>query len=182
MNTEKAAYWFAGAILALGLHSEYRNGAFPAIHQATSRAGVTLSRFAAHAERAAAMAKLLTVRPALVQDDLVSGSDARESRLPLLAGKAHIQAETLRRVIRDRAQLGRDQARQAQIIRAQFLLQPAQIEEIHRTVRLPQASTAISRQVVLVCPRTGARIAVETADGVSDLGMNSPDTDVTDTF
>jgi hypothetical protein len=38
MNTNKAAYWIAVGVLALGLNSEYRHGNFAALHRVAERA------------------------------------------------------------------------------------------------------------------------------------------------
>ena len=39
MNTNKAAYWIALGVLALGLNSEYQHGRFVALHRVAGRAG-----------------------------------------------------------------------------------------------------------------------------------------------
>jgi hypothetical protein len=49
MDTNKAAYWVALGVLALGLNSEYQHGNFAALHQVAERTSSTLCRISTRA-------------------------------------------------------------------------------------------------------------------------------------
>ena len=165
MNTNKVMYWLVLGVFALGLHSEYRNGRFPAIHRLADHAESALCRIATRAERTVALARVLTSPQPFAADDLLASARDRE----------FAQAELLRDQARAHAELFRDQVRaQADLIRAQAELQQSQIEQIRwRTQSQFKFANAARRRVTLLCPKTGARISV-------DAGL--PDVEVSDNF
>ena len=165
MNTNKLLYWLVLGVFALGLHSEYRHGRFPALHRLADHAGSTLCQVATRAERTLALARVLTSPQAAAADDLLASARDQEME----------QAELLRDQARVQAQLIRDQvSAQADLIRAQVELQQSQIEQVRwRTRSQFKITNAAQRRVTLICPKTGARISVN---------AGSPDVVVGDTF
>ncbi|MBZ5653797.1 MAG: hypothetical protein LAO56_00810 [Acidobacteriia bacterium] len=154
MNTNKVLYWVVLGVFALGLHSEYHNGRFPAIHRLADHAESTVCRLVSRAERTVALARVLTTPQPFAVDDLLASARDRE-----LA-----QAELVREQVRA----------QADLVRAQAELQRSQIEQIRWRRRAQfKLTTAASRRITLVCPKTGARISV-------DAGL--PDVQVGDNF
>ena len=93
MNTNKAAYWIALGVLALGLNSEYRHGNFVALHRVADRAGAVLCRMATRAEQTLAVATVLTSRRGFPVDNLLASADRAEM--------ARAQGELLRDQARD---------------------------------------------------------------------------------
>lgn len=171
MNTNKAAYWIALGVLALGLNSEYRHGNFVALHRVADHAGSALCRMTTRAERTLAVARILASRWGLPVDDLLASADGAEM--------ARAQAEILREQARDRAELLRDEIRdQADGIRAEARMRRAEIEQIRfRTRTQLGVARRVDRRVTLICPKTGARIVLNAED--EDAGV-SPDVAVED--
>jgi hypothetical protein len=73
MDTNKAAYWIALGVLALGLNSEYRHGSFVALHRVSEYAGSALCRMATRAEQTVAVARVLVRGEGSWMDDLPGG-------------------------------------------------------------------------------------------------------------
>ena len=179
MNTNKAAYWIALGVLALGLNSEYQHGRFVALHRVASRAGAVACRMATRAEQTLAVATALVSRRGLPVDNLLASADRAEM--------ARAQGELLRDQARERVELLRDRVREqvrdeirarADVIRAQAEMQRAEIEQMRwRTSSQFSLTRTADRRVTAVCPKTGVRIAVK--DG-SDLAEGSPDIEVED--
>jgi hypothetical protein len=177
MNTNKAAYWIALGVLALGLNSEYRHGNFVALHRVAERADSALCQIAMRAEQTLAVAGILTNREGFAADSLLaSASESDTARAQ--AEMAHAEAELFRDRVRDQV---RDQVRaQADVIRARAEMQRAEIEQIR--FRIPsqvRLARTVGRRVMVVCPKTGIRIAVNAG---SDLAEISPDVEVEDSF
>ena len=177
MNTNKAAYWIALGVLALGLNSEYQRGRFVALHRVAKNASSVLCGISTRAEQALAVARILTSREGSLPDNLLASADAAEM--------ARAQGEALSEQARDEAELFRDTVRetvrdeiraQADTIRARAAMQRAEIEQMrwHTRSQFNLARTA-DRRVMVVCPKTGVRIAMK--DG-SDLAEGSPDIQV----
>jgi hypothetical protein len=162
MNTNKFMYWLVVGVFALGLHSEYRNGRFPAIHRVAEHAESTLCRVVTRAEQTVALARVLTSPQPLAVDELLASARDREMA----------QAELLRDQARAHAQLLRDQVRaQADLIRAQAELQQSQIEQFRwHTQSQFKLTNAAYRRVTLVCPKTGARISVNAGPSDVEVG------------
>lgn len=169
MNTQKAAYWLALAVFGLALRSEYRHGSFPALHRAADRASFTLCRLATHAERAVAMAKLLTVGPALGTDDLLAAADAKElaeNQAEMLREQVQNAIELRRGQAQDKAELLRDRTRaRADMIRTLVDVRRAQFEQA-RSQMSSQIfiRNAANRRLIVVgpngCSKTGSRVAI----------------------
>ncbi|MFY9845367.1 MAG: hypothetical protein WA718_08430 [Terriglobales bacterium] len=174
MDTNKAAYWIALGVLALGLNSEYRHGNFVAVHRVADRAGSLLCRVATRAERTLAVARILTTREAPADDLFAARERAEMARVEseLLREQARDKAELLRDMVRDRV---RDEVRaQADLIRAHAEIHRAEMEQIRFRARSEFRLAGIgNRRVVVVCPQTGERITVnagpDSADALPDI-------------
>jgi hypothetical protein len=171
METNKAAYWIALGVLALGLNSEYQHGRFVAVHRVAEHAGSALCRMATRAEETLAVAKVLVSRERFPVDGLVAATGGGEM--------ARAQSELLRDQARDEAELLRDGVQaQADVIRAQAEAQRAEVERIRVRMRSQfRLARAVDRRVVVVCPKTGVRIAVNAGMRLAEV---SPD--VEDSF
>jgi|ERR1700674_4229352 len=171
MDTNKAAYWIALGVLALGLNSEYQHGRFVALHRVSEYAGSALCRMATRAEQTVAVARVLTGREGFPVDGLVAATGGAET--------ARAQGELLRDQARDEAELLRDGVHaQADAIRAQAEVQRAKVEHIRLRMRSQfRLARTVDRRVVVVCPRTGVRIAVNAGMRLAEV---SPD--VEDSF
>jgi hypothetical protein len=165
MNTNKLMYWLALGVFVLGLHSEYRNGRFPAIHRLADHTVSTLCRMATRAEQTVALARVLTSpQPASADDLFASVRDQELAQANVLRDQAQARTELLRDQVRARADL----------MRAQAELQQSHIERIRwGTLSQFKFTNAAQRRVTLICPKTGARISVNA--GPSDV-------EVSDTF
>ena len=175
MDTNKASYWIALGVLALGLNSEYQHGSFVALHRVAEHAGSALCRMATRAEQTVAVARVFTSRERFTVDDLLAASDRAEM--------ARAQVELLRDQARDEAELLRDRLReevqaQADVIRAQAETQRAEVEQIRLRMRSQfRLARMVDRRVVVVCPKTGVRIAMNAGMRLAEV---SPD--VEDSF
>ena len=177
MNTDKAMYWVALGVLALGLHSEYRNGRFSAIHRVAGQAESTVCRLVTRAEQTLATARILTAsvpQEVRVHDDLVARQQAQVERV-----MADHQAGLDRDLADRQAHLDRAMAlRQANLdcLQQKFdrmhgALDRAQLQRVRALERMQfQLSNAVNRRMIVACPRTGARISVNA--GPSDLEVS----------
>jgi hypothetical protein len=171
MDTNKAAYWIALGVFALGLNSEYQHGRFVALHRVSEHAGSTLCRMATRAEQTLAVARVLTSRERFPVDRLSAATGGAEM--------AQGQDELLRDQVRDEAELLRDRVLgPADVIRAQAEVQRAEVEQIRLRMRSRfRIARAVDRRVAVVCPKTGVRIAVNAGMRLAEV---SPD--VEDSF
>jgi hypothetical protein len=175
MDTNRAAYWIALGVFALALNSEYRHGSFVALHQVSEHAGSALCRMAARAEQTVAVARVLVRREGSWMDDLPAATGGAEMARP--------QGELLRDQARDEAELLRDRLRkevlaQADVIRARAEVQRAEVEQIRLRVHSQfRLARTVDRRVMVVCPKTGVRIAVNAGMRLAEV---SPD--VEDSF
>jgi len=175
MDTNKAAYWIALGVLALGLNSEYQHGSFVAVHRVAEHAGSALCRMATRAEETLAVARVLTSRDRFPADGLSAATDGAEM--------ARAQEELLRDQARDEAELLRDRLRdevqaQADVVREQAETKRAEVEQIRLRMRSQfRLARAVNRRVTVVCPKTGGRIAVNAGMRLAEV---SPD--VEDSF
>ena len=189
MNTNKLAYFMALGVLALGLTSEYQKGSFPAIHRAVGTAGNSLCRLATRAQRTLATARLLIGREPQefrVDDDFIARQQAQvEQVIP------EHQADIDRALADHRADLDRAMAlRQAhldclqqRLDRMHAVLDRAQLQRVRVLERTRfKLSDAANRRMIVVCPKTGAKITVHTDAYLSDLDTNLPAIEVKDSF
>lgn len=167
MNTNRAAYWIALGVLALGLNSEYQHGRFGALHRVAEQAGSALCRISARAHETLALARLLTGRQGSLEDGLIASAD---------------QAE----IARDQVELVRAEIRaQAEVIRAQSEMRQTRIEQTrieqiqwrNRTYSQLRPAPMADRRITVICPKTGARIAVngDSKFGNQDIELDDSD-------
>jgi len=140
MDTNKAVYWIALGVLALGLNSEYGHGNFENVHRVADRAGAVVCRFTTRAEQTLAVAKLLIARQQSATDDFRPASVADEIA----------QAESVKVSVRD----VREQ------IRAQAEMQRAQTRQIRLAARSQVRLAHMVSRRVIICPTTGVRAMV----------------------
>ena len=159
MDANKAAYWIALGVLALGLNSQYRQGNFPALHRASDRAGSVLCKISSSAERTLAAASVLMREQRPTRDNLLLASDGAEM--------ARDQAELFRNALREQVR-GEIQAR-ADVIRAAGEMRRAQIEQIRSRNRLAfQFAGTSGHGMTVVCPKTGVGIIVNRTSSDTD--------------
>jgi hypothetical protein len=177
MNANKAAYWIALGVLALGLNSEYRHGNFVALHRITGHADSLLCQMSTRAAQTLAFARLLSSREAQPADALLGSTDAAEL--------ARDQAEAIRERALDRSELVGNRVRdqllaQADAMRLQVEMQRDEIEQIRARTRARFSLVrTVNPRVTIVCPKTGKRVVVNDAMDSADI---SPDIEIQDNF
>jgi hypothetical protein len=170
MNTEKAAYWIALGVLALGVNSEYRQGNFVALHRVAERAGSVLCRAATRAEQTLAVARLLTSRDGLRADTRLASADTREmawDRAELVREQALEQAELLRDRVRD------EMVARADVMRTRAEVRRAEMEQIRLRARSQYRLTrTVNPRVSADCPEIGVRVVVNDGAEPADASMD----------
>jgi len=178
MNTQKAAYWLALALFGLALHSEYQRGAFPRLQQTVNRASSEACHLTAQARQAVFMARLLAGDRKLRPEDLVAQANARE----LVEAQAEV-SQALEEQARDRAELIRDQVRaQVRMIRGQLEVERVERQQIRLCPRSRIRVNDSNQPIFVVCPKTGAAIAVADAADLSDLDTELSEIEIGDWF
>jgi hypothetical protein len=175
MNTNKAAYWIALGVLALGLNSEYQRGNFATLHQVADRAEATFCSVSARAEQTLAAAVGLTNGRRIPSEDLFLVADRAEmarTQAEMLREQAREQAEQLREQVRDEIQA------RVYVLRAQADMRRAEIEQLRSRVRTDfSVVRSGNRRVAVVCPKQ--RIVVSDLPQLDD---QSVDVRVVETF
>jgi hypothetical protein len=163
MDANKAAYWIAVGVLAMGLNSEYRQGNFVALHRVAERADAVLCGISVRAERTLAVAMGMT-----------RGQSAARW------AEVRQQSNLSREQAREQAEFARDQVRvRAEVMRAQAEMRGAAMEQVRwRTESQFQLSDSGDRGLTVFCPKTGTRIFV----GRGDASEASREVDVDETF
>jgi hypothetical protein len=164
MNSDKIIYWVSLGVFALGVSHEYREGKFPAAHRAVAHAETTLCQLVTRAEQTMAVAKFIINPPAPAADELVASAN----------GFGQEQVELLPEQARDQAELVREQVQaQAEMIRVRAEVRRAEIEQIRRATRSQfQFAQTADRRVMLICPKTGARVSVKVNPTGIEIGDN----------
>jgi hypothetical protein len=177
MDSNKAAYWIALGVLALGLNSEYRHGNFVALHWVAKQAGSAACRLATRAEQALAVARIFAGGDGFAAETLrASANEAETARQQ--AEMIQDETELLRNRVRDQV---RDDIRErADAIRARAEMQRAQIEQMRlRGLSQVRLARRVTRRVMMDCPKTSLRIAVNAGPESTEM---SPNVEVDDTF
>jgi hypothetical protein len=189
MNTNKLAYLLALGVLAFGLTSEYQKGNFPAIHRVLGIAGGSLCRLVTRGEQTLAVAGVLTGRQPQefdVDDQFLARQQAEVERV-----MAEHQAEIERALAEHQTDLDRSTAgRRADLAclrqhldRMHIVLGRAQFQRARALERMRvRLSDAANRRMIVVCPRTGARITVQGGPDLSELPTDLPNIEVGDSF
>ncbi len=183
MDTNKAAYWIALGVLALGLNSEYRQGNFVSLHRVADRAGAALCRLSTSGEHLLALAKLSFQDKVRENDIEVANSDVEAATASVESARA--QAESIRESARARADALREQARaqgeairdqvraQVEELRAQGDMRRAMDEQVRTRGRYLNLVSTGNRGIdvhgmTVVCPKTGTRVVVSDDTDPSD--------------
>ncbi len=164
----KALYWIALGVFALGLNSEYQKGNLPLAQRVADRAGAVLCQIATRAEQTWAVAGVLTGRsaPELRVDDQFLARQQAEVERVMAEHQADLdRAMALRQVDLDRVQEKLDRMHSA-IERAQMV----RVRVLERT-RF-KLSNATNRRII-VCPQSGTRVSVDADPDVADLDVDS---------
>src|SRR5215471_17373401 len=77
MTGQKAWYWLAAGIVALGLNSEYQSGGLPNAHRLIERSGIVLAQVTGRAHSTFELAKMLMGR-----DDVQLAPEVEVAELP----------------------------------------------------------------------------------------------------
>ena len=177
MDTNKAAYWIALGVLALGLNREYRNGNFVAVHRVAERAGSVLCGISTRAQQSLAVALGITNRENFRAHDLLAANERREmarAETAIVPEQAQARAEMVRERVRDEIRA------QADAIREQAEMERAQIAQVRwRTASQIGLARTANRHVTLVCPKTGSRITVKPQAAFGDI---APDVEIEENF
>ena len=166
----KALYWIALGVFALGLNSEYQKGNLPLAHRVADRAGAVLCQIATRAEQTWAVARVLTGRSApefRVDDEFLARQQAEMERVMVEHQADLDRAMALRQVDLDRVQEKLDRMHSA-IERAQVV----RMRVLERT-RF-KLTNATSRRIA-VCPQSGTRVSVDAEPDVADLNVDVDD-------
>lgn len=189
MNTDKMMYWVALGVLAVGLHSEYRNGRFPALHRVANQTGSTLCRIVTRAEQTVATARIVTgqvPQESRVDDEFVARQQDQAERVI-----AEHQADLDRVLAEHQGALDHAMAlRQAnldclhqKLDRMRVALDRAQLQRTRTLERMRfKLTNAANHRTIVVCPRTGARITIDAKADLSNLGRDIPAIDVGESF
>jgi hypothetical protein len=165
----KALYWIALGVFALGLTSEYQQGNLPLAHRVADGAGAVLCQIATRAEQTWAVARVLTGRTPEFQldDEFLARQQAEVERV-----MAEHQADMDRAM--DPRQIDLDRVQQ-RLDRMHIVLDRVQVEKLRKLERVRfKLSNATGRQTIVVCPETGARVSDDTdAPDLSDLHADS---------
>lgn len=173
----KALYWIALGVFALGLTSEYQKGNLRLAHRVADRAQAVFCQVATRAEQTWALARVLTGQEDLpVDDQFLALKQAQVDRV-----MAERQADLERVLAEHQADLDRAMdLRQADLDRVQqrldrmhIVLNRVQVEKLRKLERVRfNLSKATSRRIV-VCPQTGTRIVVDAEPDAADLDVDS---------
>jgi len=176
MNTNKLAYFVVLGVLAFGLSSEYQKGNYPALHRAVGVVENSLCRLATRAEHTLATARILTSRAPeefRVDDEFFARQQAQVERV-----MAEHQMDIDRAMALRQAHLD---CLQQKLDRMHLVVERAQFQRTRALERARVRLTNVGNQsMIMVCPKTGARITVRTDP--SDLNISIPAIDVGDSF
>jgi len=166
----KALYWIALGVFALGLNSEYQKGNLPLAHRVVDRAGAVLCQIATRAEQTLAVARVLTGRSApelRVDDQFLARQQAEVDRVI-----AQHQAELDR--ARDLGQADLDRL-QERLDRVHVVLDRAQMAKLRALERTRVKLSNATNRRIIVCPQSGTRVSVDADPDVADLRVDIDD-------
>ena len=165
----KALYWIALGVFALGLNSEYQKGHLAFAHGIADRAEAVFCQVAAKAEQTLAVARVLTGRQEFAVDDQFLARQQAEVERVMAEHQADLdRAMALRQVDLDGVQ--------RKLKRMHIVLDRVQVEKLRQLERVRfRLSDATSRRIV-VCPQTGTRVTVDAEPDIADLDVAVDDT------
>jgi DNA replicative helicase MCM subunit Mcm2 (Cdc46/Mcm family) len=171
MDTNKAAYWIALAVLALGLNSEYHQGNLVVLHRVADRAGDTLCRLSTRGEHLLALAKF-SLQQKVRENDVevaTNGVESARAQAQLMREQAHAQAESMREQARAQGEAIREQVRaQVEELRAQSTMRRAMDQQVRVRGRYLNLVSSGNHGMTVVCPKTGTRVVVSDDSDLSD--------------
>ena len=144
MASEKAWYWFAAGVLALGLNGAYQDGQFRWVHRLTDHSATLMERASEQGLRLMAMAEVMLGR----NPQSMTQTEAALQRLQ--AKLACRRVEMARREV-DMAQVQRDIAAariDAQLAKMQSTMDHVRSSTVQRTMRVGNCRE-LSRVVVM---------------------------------
>jgi hypothetical protein len=161
----KALYWIALGVFALGLNSEYQQGNLSLAHRVAGQAGAVLCKIATRAEQTLAVARVLTGRQqSSVDDQFIALQQAEVDR-----ALAEHQAEIARAMALRQGDMDRIQRR---LDRVHMVVDRAQLSKMRILERTRfKLSNAATRRIV-VCPETGTRVLVDADPDIADLTID----------
>ena len=164
----KALYWIALGVFALGLNSEYQKGRLQFAHRVADRAEAILCQVAARAEQTWAVARVLSGRQEFRVDDQFLALQQTEVDRVMAEHQADLaHARALREADMDRIQQRLD--------RMHVVLDRAQMSKLRIMERTRfKLANATSRRIV-VCPQTGTQVTVDAEPDVADLDVDIAD-------
>jgi DNA replicative helicase MCM subunit Mcm2 (Cdc46/Mcm family) len=167
MDTNKAAYWIALAVLALGLNSEYHQGNLVAFHRVADRAGDTLCRLSIRGEHLLALAKF-SLQQKVRENDVevaTNGVESARAQAQLMREQTHAQAELMWEQARAQGETIRAQVEE---LRAQSTMRRAMDQQVRVRGRYLNLVSSGNRGMTVVCPKTGTRVVVSDDSDLSD--------------
>jgi hypothetical protein len=164
----KALYWIALGVFALGLNSEYQKGNLPLAHRVTDRAEAILCQVAARAEQTWAVARVLSGQQEFrVDDHFLASQQAEVDRV-----MAEHQAELARAMALRQADMDRIQEK---LDRVHVVLDRAQMSKLSILERTRFKLTNATHRRIVVCPETGAQVSIDDQPDVADLAVDIDD-------
>ena len=161
----KALYWIALGVFALGLNSEYQQGNLSLAHRVAGHAGAVLCKIATRAEQTLAVARVLTgSQQSSVDDQFIALQQAEVDR-----ALAEHQAEMARAMALRQGDMDRIQRR---LDRVHMVVDRAQLSKMRILERTRfKLSNAATRRIVM-CPETGTRVMVDADPDIADLTID----------
>jgi hypothetical protein len=161
----KALYWIALGVFALGLNSEYQQGNLSLAHRVAGHAGAVLCKIATRAEQTLAVARVLTgSQQSSVDDQFIALQQAEVDR-----ALAEHEAEMARAMALRQGDVDRIQRR---LDRVHMVVDRAQLSKMRILERTRfKLSNAATRSIV-VCPETGTRVMVDADPDIADLTID----------
>jgi hypothetical protein len=161
----KALYWIALGVFALGLNSEYQQGNLSLAHRVAGHAGAVLCKIATRAEQTLAVARVLTgSQQSSVDDQFIALQQAEVDR-----ALAEHQAEIARAMALRQGDMDRIQRR---LDRVHMVVDRAQLSKMRILERTRfKLANAATRRIVM-CPETGTRVMVDADPDIADLTID----------
>lgn len=158
--TNKALYWIALGVFALGVNNEYQKGNLPLAHRVVNRVESFYCHVATSAEQTLALVRVLSgEREFRVDEEVLARQQAEVDRV-----MAEHQAEIARAMAMREADMDRIQRK---LDNVHIVLDRAEMTKLRALERTRFKINTTSRRFV-VCPQTGTRIVVDSAPDIAD--------------
>ena len=163
----KALYWIALGVFALGLNSEYHKGNLPLAHRVADRAGAVFCQVATKAEQTWTLARVLTGHSDFPVDDQFLARQQADVERVMAERQADLdrvladhQADLDRAMVLRQVDLDRVQQK---LDRMHVVLDRVQFEKLRKLDSFRFKFSEANHRVV-VCPQTGVRVMVDAPD------------------